>query len=290
MTTIFNSAGVIMLLLILIESMVGLKEKKEHYHFKDTLASLIIGGTFILINPFCRGLSYYLLLQSEHYSLWKIEENWWSFLLLFLLADLVHYVFHFLEHKSRLLWAIHSMHHTSGYYNLSTALRTPFTSNLYRLFYMAPLCIAGFSSHSVIIVDIIILLFGALVHTDMIKKLGCAEWIINTPSHHRVHHGKEEKYVDKNFGTVLIVWDRLFGTFKPEDEHPSFGLAHKQVSNNPAEIVFGEFKSLARDIRNCSGAGEAFKLMFKAPGWKQHASEEKMKIKESNCQLKSTRK
>ncbi|HEY0356024.1 MAG TPA: sterol desaturase family protein [Flavisolibacter sp.] len=266
-TILFTPASLIFILLA-IEIWLDHKDRKHSYRFKDTVTSTVIGVVCISSNYLLRGLVFYLLVKVEAQSLFDFGNNWFPWIILFLLTDLVHYTMHWLEHKSRILWALHMMHHSSECYNLSVALRTPLASNLYRLIYIAPLCLIGFDATMVMTVDVIIILYGFILHTNRIKKLGWIEYVFNTPSHHRVHHASNEKYIDKNFGTLLIIWDKLFGTFQAEEEKPVYGLTIPIASDNLYQVVFHEINAMKKDWGQARDLKEKINYTFNSPGWK----------------------
>ena len=142
------------------------------------------------------------------------------------------------------------------------------TNTCYRFLYEVPLCLLGFDAGMVILVHTIILSFAFFQHSELIGKLGWLEYFLNTPSHHRVHHASNEKYLDKNFGAVLIIWDKLFGTFQAEEEKPRYGLTKPIRTVHPVKIFFHEWMALAVDLRRAISWKERMGIVFRAPGWK----------------------
>jgi sterol desaturase/sphingolipid hydroxylase (fatty acid hydroxylase superfamily) len=190
--------------------------------------------------------------------------------LIFLLLDVTHYLIHWLEHRFRVFWLFHSIHHSSEYYNFSTAIRGPLATAIYRFLYVGPFCLLGFDPTTVFIVDQMIILYAFFLHTERIGKLGLLEYFMNTPSHHRVHHSSNEEYLDKNFGACLIVWDRLFGTFAEEKTKPVYGLTTPLKSHNPLKIISHECLLLWSDLRAADGICNAMNTLLNYPGWKRH--------------------
>ena len=201
---------------------------------------------------------------------WKLPETATVAFLAVFLADFVYYVEHRLMHKIRLFWLAHSVHHSSPVLNTATAFRfslfDPVISGLFHL----PLVLLGINPIFIFMGEILVQVYRFWIHNEMIGKLGPLEWFLNTPSHHRVHHGANAKYIDKNFAGILIVWDRLFGTFQREEELPTYGLTTPINTINPIKVQFYEFFRLWRDLRTARNAGEFFGYVFKGPGWKPH--------------------
>ena len=240
------------------------------YENKDTLASLAMGVGNVLISAFS---------TLAAVALWKVAFDHrlvnlglshaaWIWLVLFLAEDFCYYWFHRSHHELRLLWAAHVNHHSSRYFNLSTALRqpwlTPFTGPVFWL----PLAFLGFPPERILFAQAISLLYQFWIHTEAVRHLPAPlEWLFNTPSHHRVHHGKNVAYLDRNHGGVLILWDRLFGTFEPEHEPVQYGLTHDIQTFNPLRIAVHEWQALARDVRRARSVSEVLGYVFAAPGW-----------------------
>ena len=182
-------------------------------------------------------------------------DEWWTYVLLFFADDLAYYWFHRIHHEVRVFWASHVVHHSSEHYNLSTALRqtwTPMTA----LPFWAPLALLGFAPWMILTQLAISLIYQFWIHTERVKKLPApVEFFFNTPSHHRVHHGANEVYLDRNYGGILIIWDRIFGTFQGETERPRYGLTQNIRSFRPTRVAFHEFVALARDVRGARRAG-----------------------------------
>jgi sterol desaturase/sphingolipid hydroxylase (fatty acid hydroxylase superfamily) len=139
------------------------------------------------------------------------------------------------------------------------------------LFFFAPMALAGFSPEMVLIAGAINLLYQYWIHTETMDRLGLLEWVLNTPSHHRVHHGVNPQYLDRNYGSILIVWDRLFGTFEAEVEKPVYGLTKNIESHNPLWIAFHEYVAIARDLGRARTWGSRFGYLFRFPGWRPAA-------------------
>lgn len=214
--------------------------------------SLLVGGFFLLDNMIP----------------WQIPINWWTTILAILLIDFLYYWEHRWEHEIRLLWSYHSIHHSSPIYNYTTALRVSFIDNFVSWVFFLPAIVIGFHPLIVLLALGFILVYQFWIHTELIRKMGWFEWILNTPSHHRVHHGSDDIYLDKNYGAFLIIWDRIFGTFQEELFQPTYGLTEQINTINPVKVHFYEYQSIFKDLRKARNAEEAYGYLFKHPGWK----------------------
>ena len=238
------------------------------YEVRDSLTSVSMGVGNVIINIGWKAVvlvvySWAYLLAPVHLS----ASNPWTWVALFVADDFVYYWYHRYHHTIRLFWASHVVHHSSQRYNFSTALRqpwTPFTS----LPFWLPLAFLGFAPWMILLQQSISLIYQFFIHTERIEKLPRPiEFIMNTPSHHRVHHGSNKQYLDKNYGGTLIIWDRLFGTFEPEDERVVYGLTKNIKTFNPARVAFGEFVAIARDVGSARNWRDRFGYAFRGPGW-----------------------
>lgn len=182
-------------------------------------------------------------------SPWKIPSTVGSFLILVLAVDFLYYWKHRFEHEIRFLWAYHSVHHSSVQYNLSTAIRLPFIGPFFSSWFFWPLALVGFSPIAIVAAYQIVLLYQFWIHTETITSLGYFDSVFNSPSNHRVHHGKNPRYLDKNHGGILILWDKLFGTFEPETEKPSYGVTVPILTTNPVKINFLEPQKMICEVK-----------------------------------------
>jgi sterol desaturase/sphingolipid hydroxylase (fatty acid hydroxylase superfamily) len=189
-------------------------------------------------------------------------------LLLAVLAwDFIYYWNHRLMHESRYMWAIHVVHHSSERYNLSTALRQPVADAVGTFLPYTVLCLVGFRPELISSARGINLLYQYWIHTDTIRQLGPLERVLNTPSHHRVHHGSNHQYLDRNHGSMLIIWDRLFGTFEPEGEPVVYGLTKNIKTFNPARVATHEHAAMLRDVAQSQSWRERLGHVLRGPGW-----------------------
>jgi sterol desaturase/sphingolipid hydroxylase (fatty acid hydroxylase superfamily) len=238
---------------ILAEVIWDWRTDRKVYHLKETFANLVVfvGQQFFGKVVFA-GVKLFVLDFAYKMTPLRIESNIWTFLLCFFLADFAYYFFHWVSHKSKLMWAFHHTHHSSMRYNLSGAYRLNWFGGLINLLFFLPLILVGFSPTFVVLSIALNLFYQFFLHTEAIGKLGILEKILNTPSAHRVHHATNEEYIDKNFGGVFIIWDRLFGTYQEESTKPKYGVTTGFVGYNPLKIVFKGFEELIKGVKSKS--------------------------------------
>jgi sterol desaturase/sphingolipid hydroxylase (fatty acid hydroxylase superfamily) len=218
----------------------------------EKTSTLIFVGAFILVGE---------------YIPWQIPVNIWTMFLCLILVDFIYYWEHVIEHKVRILWSYHSIHHSSPIYNYTTAMRVSFIDSLITWVFYLPLVIMGFHPYIVVLCFFLVLTYQFWLHTEIIGKLGWFEKIFMTPSQHRVHHGSDEIYLDKNFGALLSIWDRMFGTFQEEKHRPNYGLTKPINTINPIKVHLAEYIDIFKDIRKAKSLKEAWNYLIKPPGW-----------------------
>ncbi|MGA7396461.1 MAG: sterol desaturase family protein [Solirubrobacterales bacterium] len=238
------------------------------YELKDTGTSLSMGLGHVFIAGAWKLVSIAILAAIYTVSPFQLSpSDWWVWVLLFFADDLAFYVYHRSHHRVRLFWASHVVHHSSEHYNLSTALRqdwSPFTGSMFWL----PLGLF-FEPFMIVLAMSWNLLYQFTLHTEAINKLPRpVEFIFNTPSHHRVHHGSQDQYLDRNYAGILIIWDRLFGSFEPEGERVRYGLTTNIETFNPVKVAYGEFASIWKDIKGAGTWRHRLNYAFKGPGWR----------------------
>ena len=258
--------------LMLAEGAVTAARGLAGYERRDTLASLAMGLGNVLIDLFMKGVHFALLASLAPLALLEIGAGWWEWALLIVAADLVYYWFHRLHHEVRFFWAAHVNHHSSERYNLSTALRQSWTTPLTSLFFWWPLAIVGFAPEMILAAIAINTLSQFWIHTEAIGKLGPLEWVLNTPSHHRVHHGANLEYLDRNHAGMFIVWDRLFGTFEPERAPVRYGLTKNIETFDALRIAAHEWTAMFRDVARAEDWRSRLGYLFAAPGWSPDGS------------------
>ncbi len=208
----------------------------------------------------------YLFVQAL--APWQISTTVWAAVLAVILVDLTDYWEHRLSHRIRLLWALaHSVHHSSPHFNQATAYRTSFMDQLISPIFYLPVVALVFDPLLVLAAFVLILSYQTWLHTEMIGGLGWLDRVFNTPSNHRVHHGADTGHLDRNYDAMLMVWDRLFGTYPAEAEAPVYGLTRPLNSKNPLKVHFHEAGLLLRDLRAAASLGEALGLLFRRSGW-----------------------
>jgi sterol desaturase/sphingolipid hydroxylase (fatty acid hydroxylase superfamily) len=263
-------------LLLLVEVIVTAVQQKDHYYAKDTASSLAMGIGNVLIGFFVgKAIVLGALSLVYQFRLFTIDmTQWWAWIILFFADDFSYYWFHRISHSSRYFWASHVVHHSSMKYNLGTALRQTWTGNISGAFiFWIWLPLVGFSPVAVMTMQSISLLYQFWIHTEHINKFPAPiEYIFNTPSHHRVHHGSDLNYLDKNHAGVLVIWDRLFGTFEQERNRPTYGLTKNIDSHNPVRIAFHEWVDIGRDLRKAGSFRNALGYLFGPPGWSHDGS------------------
>ncbi|HEY4240611.1 MAG TPA: sterol desaturase family protein [Kofleriaceae bacterium] len=244
------------------------------YEVKDTAASLSMGLINVGISAGAKFLSipFFAILYEHRLIDIPATIGAWSWLVLFFAEDLSYYWFHRAHHEIRLLWAAHVNHHSSTHYNFSTGLRQPLLTPFSGPIFWAWLPLIGFAPYMVLTAQAWSLLYQFWLHTEAIDRVGPLEAVMNTPSHHRVHHGKNIPYLDRNHGGILIVWDRLFGTFEPEGEPVIYGLTKDITTYNPLRIGFHEFAAIGRDVVRAPGLRAKLGYVFAPPGWSHDGS------------------
>ncbi len=235
---------------------------------RDTKTSLSMGFGNVVINFFWKFAVLALYIVVYELTPLRLDPgDWWVWVLLFFADDLSYYWFHRISHESRFFWASHVVHHSSQHYNLSTALRqtwVPMTALPFWLWMPA----VGFEPWMVLLAQSWSLIYQFWIHTERVRKLPRPlEWVLNTPSHHRVHHGANEVYLDRNYAGILIIWDRIFGTYEPEGERVRYGLTRNIRTFRPVKVAFHEYVAMWRDMRRAQGARNKLGVVFRGPGW-----------------------
>lgn len=248
---------------------------RAEYETRDTAASLVMGFGSTLAGVLIGGVTAAATLWAWSHRLFTIPATAvWAWLLLFLLEDLTYYWFHRISHERRIWWAAHVNHHTSQHYNLSTALRQTWTGGVAGTWALwLPLTLMGFPPAMVATQKGISLVYQYWIHTEAIGKLPrWFEAVFNTPSHHRVHHARNPRYLDRNYAGILIVWDRLFGTFQPElaEEPCRYGVVKNLATFNIVRVAFHEWIAIAQDLAR--RPRHAVGWLFGPPGWSPDGS------------------
>ncbi|MEL6984564.1 MAG: sterol desaturase family protein, partial [Actinomycetota bacterium] len=200
---------------------------------------------------------------------WAIQTTWFSAIGAVVIADLIYYAEHRFEHEHRLPWDLyHSVHHSSESYDQTTGLRLGLFDALLTLGYTLPMVLLGFSPTLVLLAMGVVVGYQTWIHTEVISRTPrWFEAVFNTASHHRAHHGSDGHYLDVNYGGILIIWDKLFGTFQPETNRPTYGLTTQIESSNPIDIQFSQLRLLWRDLRSDRTWGDRLRRLWHHPGW-----------------------
>jgi sterol desaturase/sphingolipid hydroxylase (fatty acid hydroxylase superfamily) len=262
--------------MIFAEAIVSAWKNHRFYEARDTLGTLgMFGGNVVMAGLF-QGSSFALYLYLYHYvSPIRINDLlpvWAVWVLTFAAIDLNFYCWHRTSHRVRVLWAQHMNHHCSTEMNFTVAFRQPWLAPLFKIPFFAALPLLGFDPTITVVAGVVSTLWGVVGHTRWIGKLGPLEWVFNTPSHHRVHHGSNPEYVDKNYGNLLIIWDRLLGTFAEEREPVVYGLIKNVDTQNPLTLTVMIWHKMLVDLRSSVSFGDGLAYVFGPPGWRPQAS------------------
>lgn len=255
-------------LLIGIELAYSFYKKLGYYRLNDSIANLSQGigqqvtGLFMKAALFF-GYKYIF----EHWRLFDLPKTIWVWIILFIGVDFFYYWFHRMSHEINALWAAHIVHHQSEEYNLTVALRQSWFQGWFSWVFYLPLAFIGFDPLMFVTLSAFNTLYQFWIHTRAIKSMGFLEHILNTPSHHRVHHGSNPKYIDKNHAGSLIIWDKMFGTFQKEEEEVYYGITTPLASWNPVWANVHYWAELVDTAKKARGLGDKIKVFIKPPGW-----------------------
>lgn len=252
--------------MIAAEALLAARREPEFYEKKDAWTNIVLGLGSVVFNGLfglAIGVIYVSLYELAPYKF--PVDAWWSWAVLFVLDDFAYYWFHRVSHESRLFWNFHVVHHSSQYYNLSVAVRQSWFSGLVHWLFYAPLMLLGFAPWMFLTIHGFNLIYQFWIHTRFVKRLGPLEYILNTPSHHRVHHGLDEQYLDRNYAGVLIVWDRLFGSFTEETAPPRYGIIKPLRSYNPLWINTHAWVEMCDELRQRRGLRSRLRCIFGSP-------------------------
>lgn len=258
-------AAPVLIALALLEFYFSWKQKKELYEKKDFFASLSIGIISVIQNLFIKTLLFGSVIWVYNIVPWSIPVNWATSILCFVVLDFFRYWAHRYGHETSIFWATHVTHHNSEKYNLSTSFRLSWTQQIKVVFFL-PISFLGFHPVIFFICHQIAVLYQFWIHTEYIRALPkWISYIFVTPSHHRVHHGKNEHYLDKNYGSTFIIWDRMFGTFQPEDEQAVYGILDQPKHYNPVKLVFHVWVDIYKNMKRAGSVKKAALILFQSP-------------------------
>ncbi len=242
------------------------KGSDEYSDKKDTWGNIFLGFMSIVWGALFGLVTGYVFVFCYDIAPYKFPADaWWTWVALFFVDDLVYYIFHRVSHESRLFWNFHVVHHSSEQYNLSVAVRQSWFSGILHWIFYAPIMLLGFAPWMFALMHGFNLIYQFWIHTKFIKTLGPLEYVLNTPSHHRVHHGVNNPYLDKNYAGVLIIWDRIFGSFIRETEEPRYGIIKPINSYNPLWINTHGWVEMMEAIRMRSGILNKLRAVFGSP-------------------------
>lgn len=242
------------------------------YTIRGTLTNFTLAGFNVLLDLALRGVWLVALLGVYQHCLFEFHHPGTYWLTLLIAQDFLFYFLHRVDHGCRLFWAVHVTHHSSSEFNLTVGIRPSVLQPLYRFAWFLPLALVGFRPEDILLMYSLTQLYGVLVHTQQVGRLGPLEWILVTPSHHRVHHARNPQYLDKNFGMTFIVWDRLFGTFEPEDEAVRFGLqAQPAATDRPLTALTSEWRTMLSDLQQPATLRQRWMRLIGPPGWQPAA-------------------
>lgn len=256
-------------LLIFVEWLVARRMRLEAYRLNDAVTDLACGIGQQVVAIFGKAviLGVYTVVFANATLVTFDTASWWPWVIAFVGVDVMYYWWHRASHEVAFMWAIHAVHHQSEDYNLAVALRQAWFSGLSSLPFYLPLALVGVPPHVFATVAAFSTLYQFWIHTETIGRLGPIEWVFNTASHHRVHHGRNPRYLDRNYAATLIVWDRLFGSFQLEDERPVYGVIKPYSSWNPVWANFDVWIELGRKARATPRWRDKVRLWVASPGW-----------------------
>jgi alkylglycerol monooxygenase len=259
----------VFLLIVFIEWYVSNKKQDKKYNTGNIMMNLTIGAIDQIGSLFYFVCLYVVLdYVYVNYSIFDMHNAWYQWVLAYIVVDFVSYWYHRWSHRINILWAGHVTHHSSELYNFSNGFRTSLFQGVNRILFWAIMPVFGFSPMVLVITLKVSGLYDFLVHTQYIPKLGFLEKIFITPSLHRVHHGKNDIYIDKNYGSTFLIWDQLFGTYQPETEKVQYGIKGTYIDNNPFKAIGHHYFYLLKTIKNTHAWSDKIKLLVMPPEWK----------------------
>lgn len=270
-----------------LEIIISYLQDRKYYEKKETIGSVLVGVGNLVVSAAIKVVFLYLVVIVYNFIPWRMSLNWWTLLPCYVLYDLCSYWAHRISHEQRFWWATHVAHHSGEHYNLTVSFRLSWVQHIKIIFFM-PLVLVGFHPVIFFVTNQIAVLFQFWVHTEYIRK--CPKWveyIFATPSNHRVHHGSQEQYIDKNYGATFIFWDRIWKTYEPEGEKVIYGIT-TNIGNkaNPFHINFHEYKDMVADVRKAQGLKRKMFFIFGSPVKimmeKNRIAEEEKALKQEN--------
>lgn len=259
---------------------------KQYYTTKGTIANVYLSALNFGLELLVLGTCLAILSWFYQYHFFEISNVYLYWGSLLLVQDLIYYWLHRIDHYCRFFWAMHVTHHSSEEFNLTVGFRSSVFQPLYRFIYFIPLALACFKPVDIMFMYAATQIYGILIHTQTIHTLGFLEWFMSTPSHHRVHHASNIRYLDKNMGMIFIIWDKLFGTFEEEraDEEVKYGLTENIKTHHPAKMLFHEWANIAIDFQKSSSLKDKIMYIIGPPGWSHDGSKKTTKQLRKNLE------
>lgn len=275
-----------MFFFVLVEYVISWWQQHRHYEKKETIGSIFVGLGNVAIGASIKVVLFYFLIWVYNLIPWRMEMNWWTFIPCYIIFDLCSYWAHTISHRQRFWWATHVPHHSGEHYNLTVSFRLSWMQYLKIIFFF-PVLALGFHPVIIFVTNQIAVLFQFWVHTEYIRKMPAfIEYIFATPSNHRVHHGSQEKYINKNYGATFIFWDRIFKTYQPEEEQSIYGITNNISDKaNPININFHEYAEMIKDVRNAKGLRRKLFYIFGDPT--KVAEEKKQELRNKEQEIRS---
>jgi sterol desaturase/sphingolipid hydroxylase (fatty acid hydroxylase superfamily) len=271
-----------MVLFSALEMYISYRQDRKFYEKKETIGSILVGLGNLVVSGGIKVVMLYGVVWLYNLVPWRMELNWWTALPCYIIYDMFSYWAHRISHEQRFWWATHVVHHSGENYNLAVSFRLSWIQHLKIIFFL-PVALFGFHPVVFFVTYQIAVLFQFWVHTEYIRK--CPKWveyIFATPSNHRVHHGSQEQYIDKNYGATFIFWDRIWKTYEPEGEKVIYGITTNIPNKaNPFFINFHELKDMIRDVRTAKGFRRKWFFIFGSP---VKIMQEKEKLKAQSVQ------
>lgn len=268
-------------MLIGVELLLSYMHNRHYYTGKGLLVNVYLSALNFGLDILLRGVCLFVLHYFFQFRFFEVQHVFLYWFALLIAEDFIYYVLHYVDHYCRLFWAVHVTHHSSEEFNLTVGFRSSVFQPLYRFIYFIPLPLMGFQPADIMFMYAATQIYGILIHTQYVGKLGFLEWFMATPSHHRVHHGSNARYLDRNMGMVFIIWDRLFGTFQAEEEPVKYGLTQNINTHHPVKVVFHEWQSIWHDLQKPASLKAKLMYIFGPPGWSHDGS------KKTSRQLRS---
>ena len=267
-TEVYAIGAPIVLAMILFEVLFSSVHNKNLYKKNDTLCTIgLLSGNILMVFA-VKGATlalHFYLFQFKLFNLTELMPVWALWIVTFIAIDFIFYIYHRISHRVNFLWAIHMSHHSSEEMNFAVSFRQAWFGPISKIPFFMVMPLMGFDPTIIAVAGVISTLWGIVGHTQIIGKLGPLEWIFNTPSHHRVHHGSNAQYIDKNYGNLLIIWDRMFGTFACEKESVKFGLVNNVNTYNPVKITFMAWSSMIQEVKNKNNLSQVLNIIFGPP-------------------------